>query len=94
MTPGIAPLTKQSVASVQNVAESGATAKVTCRVDVLLSPSPEVVRCGVVFVNACSVKQSSPPSRPCRSLRHVKSQHMTSVHSNHRLTIGFGQTVG
>ena len=73
MSPGIAPLTKRSVASaVQNVAESGgATAKFTCRVDVLLSPSPEVVRCGVVFVIACSVKQSSPPSRPCRSLRHV-----------------------
>ena len=47
MSPGIAPLTKRSVASVQNVAESGgATAKFTCRVDVLLSPSSEVVRCG------------------------------------------------
>ena len=36
MLPGIAPLTKQNVASVQDVAESGgATAKFTCRVDVL-----------------------------------------------------------
>ena len=74
MSPGIAPLTKRSVASVRKVAESGgATAKFTCRVDVLLSPLPEVVRCGVVFVIACSKARR----RPGRAEACAMSSHST-----------------
>ena len=77
MSPGIAPLTKRSVASVQNVAESGgATAKFTCRVDVLLSPSPEVVRCGGSVCNClqCKTKlaavQAVQKPAPCQVTAH------------------------